>query len=102
MKVGGKDGEAEGGQQIEEERDFFQRELDNMGWGFENLAVGEDVAFGEEAPGANGTGDEQWEQGVPTAPWHPFMCLESSIPHRFNRHEFFHLFASLTKWYKVG
>jgi hypothetical protein len=32
MKVGGKDGEAEGGQQIkEEERDFFRRELDNMG-----------------------------------------------------------------------
>jgi len=63
MEVGGKDGEAEGGQQIEEEeRDFFQRELDNMGWGFANLAVGEDVAFGEEAPGANGTGDEQWEQ----------------------------------------
>jgi len=30
---------------------------------FANLAVGEDVAFGEEAPGANGTGDEQWEQG---------------------------------------
>jgi hypothetical protein len=31
MKVGGKDGEAEGGQQIEEERDFLQCELDNMG-----------------------------------------------------------------------
>jgi hypothetical protein len=47
----------------EEERDFFQHELGNMGWGFANLAVGEDVALGEEAPGANGTGDEQWEQG---------------------------------------
>jgi hypothetical protein len=59
MKAGGKDGEAEGDQQIEEEeRYFFQRELGNMGWGFANLAVGEDVAFGEEAPGANETGDE--------------------------------------------
>jgi hypothetical protein len=26
------------------------------------LAAGEDVAF-KDAPGANGTGDEQWEQG---------------------------------------
>ena len=41
MKVGGKDGEAEGGQQIEEEeRDFFQRELDNMGWGICKLGCG--------------------------------------------------------------
>ena len=66
MKTRGKDGHVEGGQEIEEEeRDFFQHELDNMGWGFANLAMGEDVAFGEEAPGANGNGGEQWEQGGP-------------------------------------
>jgi hypothetical protein len=66
MKIQDKEGGEEGGQEIEDdERDFFQRELDNMGWGFANLGVGEDVAFGEEAPGANGTGGEQWEQGGP-------------------------------------
>jgi hypothetical protein len=66
MKIRGKNGELEGGQEIEEEeRDFFQHELDNMGWGFANMAVGEDVAFGEEAPGANESGGEQWEQGGP-------------------------------------
>jgi hypothetical protein len=66
MKIRGKDGKVEGGQEIEEEeRDFFQHELDDMGWGFANLAVGEEVAFGEEAPGANGSGGEQWEQGGP-------------------------------------
>jgi hypothetical protein len=66
MKIRGKEGGEEGGQEIEDdERDFFQRELDNMGWGYANLGVGEDVAFGEEAPGANGTGGEQWEQSGP-------------------------------------
>ena len=66
MKIRGKDGEMEGGQEIEEEeRDFFQHELDNMGWGFANLALGDEVAFGEEAPGVNGNGGEQWEQGGP-------------------------------------
>ena len=66
MKMGRRKDEPEGGQEIEdEERDFFQRELDNMGWGFANLVVGEDVAFGEEAPGVNGSGAEQWEQGGP-------------------------------------
>ena len=66
MKLGGEAGEEDGGQEIvEEERDFFQRELDNMGWGLAGLVVGEDVAFGEEAPGANGVGGEQWEQGGP-------------------------------------
>ena len=41
------------GQEIEdEERDFFQRELDQLGWGLAALNTGgEDVAFGEEAPG---------------------------------------------------
>lgn len=48
----------EGGQEIEdEERDFFQRELDAMGWGLAGLGfggangIGDEVAFGEEAPG---------------------------------------------------
>ena len=55
-----------GGQKIEDdERDFFQKELDNMGWGMAGLAVGEDVAFGEEAAGVNGHAVEQWEQGGP-------------------------------------
>ena len=47
------------GQEIEdEERDFFQRELDQLGWGLAALNTGgEDVAFGEEAPGvANANG----------------------------------------------
>jgi hypothetical protein len=42
----------------DDERDFFQRELDLLGWGMAGLlsasAGDEDVAFGEEAPGANG------------------------------------------------
>lgn len=39
----------------DDERDFFQRELDLLGWGIAGLmSAGEDVAFGEEAPGANG------------------------------------------------
>ncbi|KAJ9604718.1 Factor arrest protein 11 [Cladophialophora chaetospira] len=41
----------------DDERDFFQRELDALGWGLAGLRVGdgnEDVVFGEEAPGVNG------------------------------------------------
>jgi hypothetical protein len=42
----------------DDERDFFQRELDLLGWGIAGLlsagAGDEDVAFGEEASGANG------------------------------------------------
>ncbi|KAI4166786.1 MAG: hypothetical protein LQ346_009089 [Caloplaca aetnensis] len=52
----GEEWQAGAGQEIEdEERDFFQRELDQLGWGLAALNTGEDVAFGEEAPGvANG------------------------------------------------
>ena len=59
-KEGG--GEDFGGQEIEdEERDFFQRELDAVGWGLAGARLdgnGEgDVGFGEEAPGVvNGGG----------------------------------------------
>lgn len=45
--------EDEGGQEIDpEERDFFQRELDALGWGLANLQLATDadgIAFGEEA-----------------------------------------------------
>ena len=48
----------EGGQEIDdEERDFFRRELDAIGWGLAGVRIGdgtEDVAFGEEAIGVNG------------------------------------------------
>lgn len=64
------------------EKDFFQRELDQMGWGLAAMGPGgggggengDGVAFGEEVPGAdaNGRGNlgttqngEQWEQGGP-------------------------------------
>ncbi len=51
--------EEEGGQEIDpDERDFFQRELDALGWGLAGLRVGdgtEDVMFGEEAIGMNGS-----------------------------------------------
>ncbi len=83
-----KDGAAEGEGGIEEgERDFFQRELDQMGWGMAALGVGngngaagaggengEAVGFGEEAAAPNGNANangsvgqngEQWEQGGP-------------------------------------
>lgn len=53
------DEEEEGGQEIEdEERDFFQRELDAIGWGLAGLRMAdgsEDVVFGEEAIGVNGS-----------------------------------------------
>ena len=60
-----------GGQEIEEdERDFFQRELDAMGWGVAGLGLGagEDVEFGEEAPGMSGMNGAamQNEEGVET------------------------------------
>ena len=52
--------EWEGGQEIEdEERDFFQKELDAMGWGVAALGfgAGDEVDFGEEAPGVGGIND---------------------------------------------
>ena len=68
----GEEWTAGAGQEIEDdERDFFQRELDQLGWGMATLGTGEDVAFGEEAPGvANGVngggggdmGGGHWEQ----------------------------------------
>ncbi|KAK5938178.1 Factor arrest protein 11 [Knufia obscura] len=46
------------GQEIDdEERDFFKRELDAVGWGLAEMGFkgdGEEVGFGEEAPGATG------------------------------------------------
>jgi len=46
------------GQEIDdEERDFFKRELDAVGWGLAEMGLrsdGEEVGFGEEAPGAKG------------------------------------------------
>ena len=57
MRVTEREGEEEGGQEIEEEeRDFFQRELDAMGWGMAALGTGEEVAFGEEAAGLTSGG----------------------------------------------
>jgi len=41
----------------DDERDFFQKELDAIGWGLAGLRMADgsdDVSFGEEAPGANG------------------------------------------------
>ena len=55
-----KEGEDEGLQlhDIEgDERDFFQKELDAIGWGLAGLRMADgsdDVIFGEEAPGVNG------------------------------------------------
>jgi hypothetical protein len=52
------EGEDEVGQEIDDdERDFFRRELDAIGWGLAGLRIGDgtdDVAFGEEAMGVNG------------------------------------------------
>ena len=47
----------------EEEQDFFQRELNDMGWGM--AANGEDIGFGEEAAGNDGAGVEHFEAGGP-------------------------------------
>jgi hypothetical protein len=44
---------------LEEERDFFAKELEGMGWG---VASGEDIALGEEAEGARQERTE-WEGG---------------------------------------
>jgi hypothetical protein len=87
----GEDWTTGGGQEIEvEERDFFQRELDAMGWGVAGLlgsssVLGDEVAFGEEAPGAhqqsgvvnfNGTGggaaasiDSGWADAATLEAW---------------------------------
>ncbi|KAK5284148.1 Factor arrest protein 11 [Exophiala xenobiotica] len=52
------EGEDEVGQEIDDdERDFFRRELNAIGWGLAGLRIGDgtdDVAFGEEAMGVNG------------------------------------------------
>lgn len=72
MKLRHKAGEEEeeGGQEIEDdERDFFQRELDQMGWGIAGLGIGEDVEFGEEAPGINE--GESWE-GINMENWEAY------------------------------
>ncbi|EXJ93542.1 hypothetical protein A1O1_01934 [Capronia coronata CBS 617.96] len=63
--------EEEGGQEIDDdERDFFQRELDAIGWGLAGLRLAEgseEVAFGEEAAlGVNGAGGYGAE-GYPVA-----------------------------------
>ncbi|KIX09005.1 uncharacterized protein Z518_00083 [Rhinocladiella mackenziei CBS 650.93] len=56
----GEDDDDEGGQEIDDdERDFFKRELDAIGWGLAGLRLAdgsEDVVFGEEALGINGAG----------------------------------------------
>lgn len=75
MKLRHKDSEEEGGQEIEDdERDFFQRELDQMGWGVASLGVGDDVAFGEEAPGVNGgaSNGDSWDQGINMETWETY------------------------------
>jgi len=79
MQKKGLDGEGEGqwqddgGQEIEDdERDFFQRELDAMGWGMAGLVAGDEVGFGEEAPGVNGQQGQGHTQNIshPTSePW---------------------------------
>ncbi|KPI36419.1 Factor arrest protein 11 [Cyphellophora attinorum] len=71
-----------GGQEIEEEeRGFFQRELDAMGWGLAGLnlvgnGIGDEVAFGEEAPGvgsgggaANGADNHVWANAASLEQW---------------------------------
>lgn len=71
--------EYEGEQEVDDdERDFFKRELDAMGWGLAEMGFrgdGEEVGFGEEAPGAsgemhhgaglNGTQQQQQSQAQP-------------------------------------
>ncbi|KKY19129.1 putative pheromone-dependent cell cycle arrest protein far11 [Phaeomoniella chlamydospora] len=51
----------------DEEQDYFQRELNNMGWGLVG-GTADDVAFGEDAEGRNGfagSADEGFEAGGP-------------------------------------
>ena len=57
---------------LEQERDFFLRELESMGWGMAVGGAGDggDVAFGEEAPGApNGTMGTEWEGPLQMEGW---------------------------------
>lgn len=63
--------EDEGGQEIDpDERDFFQRELDAIGWGLAATHVpndGDSVAFGEEASSAiQHTNFQHQQQNLPT------------------------------------
>ena len=55
--IGGDEKEAEA--MKEEEQDFFQRELNNMGWG---MAASEEVALGEDAAGQEIPGMEAYER----------------------------------------
>lgn len=72
--------EDEGGQEIDDdERDFFRRELDAIGWGLAGVRLGDgsdEVGFGEEAMGVNGAGPAAYSgvNGM-TGPG-----VESSIP----------------------
>ena len=53
----------------DDERDFFQRELDAIGWGLAGLRMADgsdDVQFGEEAPGVNGV--YQFSNGEASGP----------------------------------
>ncbi len=60
---------------LEQERDFFVKELESMGWGTAAAAAGgvgegADVAFGEEAPGApNGAMATEWEGPLQLEGW---------------------------------
>ena|SRR5947209_787517 len=63
MKVGGKDGEVEGGQEIEVGKKFLPARASQYGSGICKLGCGRGGCFGEETPGANRTGDEQEEPG---------------------------------------
>jgi len=47
---------------LEEERDFFARELEGMGWGMAGMVSGEEIGLGEEAEGARQERTE-WEGG---------------------------------------
>lgn len=65
------DEEDEGGQEIDvDERDFFQRELDAIGWGLagiHGLNESENIAFGEEASSAiQHTNFQHQQQHLPT------------------------------------
>jgi len=60
---------------LEQERDFFVKELESMGWGTAatvagGVSEGADVAFGEEAPGApNGAMATEWEGPLQLEGW---------------------------------
>jgi hypothetical protein len=88
------DDNEEGGQEIDaDERDFFRRELDAIGWGLAGLRLAdgsEDVAFGEEAVGVNGAGGPygvvngntamSFEAGGPGGPTGPHPDLGPDTP----------------------